>query len=345
MGIRSIHDNFKKRLGTTLSSLLPNHDRSKNLKTAYREIKKSIVAFVPRYSLFRGNAPPKVEFPPIIGTGFIVHEDGLIATNAHIARCFNKMFKPKEAPQEEWPVMVLLLRLTDEGMMEIFLDVLGIFAPTEFEHGKIYYGPKEGPDLAFIQVSARGLTPVPLYGSTPIEEGTEVGTAGFPMGTEMLTAPGWLHQITPTVQRGVIAAVHPFFSSTPHSYSINIMVQGGASGSPVFACDTGKVVGMISSAVYDTVGKKERYRVPTNISHAVPSHYIINFMRNILKDHSDHLPTNVESIDQIFENYEKITLMPGEGHYCTIRKVESETEKKRIAEISKIDEMESHDKL
>jgi S1-C subfamily serine protease len=310
-----------------------------SLVSIYRELKKSIVAFIPRYSLFRGESPPKLEFPPIIGTGFIVHEDGLIATNAHVAHCFKKMFMPKEAPKEEWPVKVLLLILTDEGMVEVFLDVLGIFVPSQFTPGGIYYGPKEGPDLAFVQVKTRGLTPVVLDSSTPIEEGTEIGTAGFPMGTDMLTAPGWLHQITPTVQNGIIAAVHPFFSSTPHSYSINIMVQGGASGSPVFACDSGKVIGMIANAVYDRLplGEKISYRVPINISYAVPSHYINHFMKKILTDQLDSLPPEIETLDQMLEKYEKTVITPGEGHPGTVRKVESETEKERISKVLKID--------
>jgi len=310
-----------------------------SLVSIYRELKKSIVAFIPTYTFFRGESPPKSEFPPIIGTGFIVHEDGLIATNAHVARCFEKMIMPKEAPKEERPVRVLLLIPTDEGMVEMFLDVLGIFVPTKFTSGKFYYGPKEGPDLALVQVKVKGLAPVVLDGSTPIEEGSEIGTAGFPMGTDMLTAPGWLHQITPTVQKGIVAAVHPFFSSTPHSYSINVMVQGGASGSPIFACDTGKVIGMISSAVYNRLplGEKISYRVPTNISHAIPSHYIINFMKHILKDYPDRLSTEVETLDQIFKNNEKIVITPGEGHPGTVRKVESETEKERISKVLKID--------
>ena len=78
--------------------------------------------------------------------------------------------------------------------------------------------PPAGPDLAFVPVKARGLPAVALDGPEAIDEGTEVATAGFPMGTDALMAPGWIHQVTPTLQRGIISAVLPFPCPTPHAY-------------------------------------------------------------------------------------------------------------------------------
>ena len=50
------------------------------ISSSYRSMKSSIVAFVAKYvPVSDQDGPPP--FPPIIGTGFVVHEDGLIATN------------------------------------------------------------------------------------------------------------------------------------------------------------------------------------------------------------------------------------------------------------------------
>jgi len=43
--------------------------------------------------------------------------------------------------------------------------------------------------------SAQGAFLLAIY--TRLEEGLEVATAGYPMGTDALTAPGYLHQVTP----------------------------------------------------------------------------------------------------------------------------------------------------
>jgi len=139
--------------------------------------------------------------------------------------------------------------------------------------------------------------------STPLQEGIEVATAGFPMGTEALTAPGWLHQVTPTLQRGIISAVLPFSCSSPHAFTINVMTQGGASGSPVFLPRAGTVIGVLYGGLNDIAEtlQKDVYTVPTSISYVVPSHYIANSLRTIEGNPNFTLPEDTKSLGELIQ--------------------------------------------
>jgi S1-C subfamily serine protease len=275
-----------------------------SLREVYRELRKSIVAFAPKYFLSTTENP---EYPPILGTGFVIREDGLTATNWHVVNSFKKVLRPRDAPENEWPIYALIYVLTEEGLAEIRLDILRVFEQAKFVPQTVYYGPKEGPDLAYVQVKAKGLPPASIDSTTLIEEGAEVATAGFPMGENMLTAPGRLDRIGPILQRGIVSAVHPFVSSTPHRYSVNIMVQPGASGSPVFLTDAGEVIGVTSHSIFDIQmpcdDTHHWYRVPTNISYAVPSHYIQNFLSYLATQNRSRLPPDAESLEEILANW------------------------------------------
>jgi len=96
-----------------------------------------------------------------------------------------------------------------------------------------------------------------------LDEGAAIATAGYPMGTRTLTAPGYLNRISPMLQTGIISAVHRFPCAIPHGFTINVMTRGGASGSPVFRPDDGAVIG----ALYAGLHESEDGRISASRSH------------------------------------------------------------------------------
>jgi len=311
--------------------------KAMGISSSYKLVKNTIVAFVAKYvPVFDQSAPP--QFPPIIGTGFVVREDGVIATNAHVIRAFTRMPVPPNAPRDDWPVRCLMLTLIDKGMVEIPLEILGCAGIEQFSPGgPAYYGPKAGPDLAFVRVKARGLPVVTLDDGSVIEEGTEVATAGFPMGTDALTAPGWIHQLTPTLQRGIISAVLPFPCPTPHAYAVNIMVQGGASGSPVFLSESGEVVGVLYAGLNDpreTLRNQDLYTVPTNISYVVPSHYLHRSLEELEKLNQMKAPSDARTIEEMLHAAEFNNAL--QGRHWEIRQVDPQAEAERVSTVSRL---------
>jgi len=96
----------------------------------------------------------------------VVRSDGVIATNAHVVDAFGKVFRPPDTPQDEWPIHALLFKRTEQGMIEIPLNILGVVKISKFEHAKVYYSPKAGPDIAFVHVKAKGLPEVKIDDTT-----------------------------------------------------------------------------------------------------------------------------------------------------------------------------------
>jgi len=299
---------------------------------SYKKIKPTIVAFVPKFHpVYNPNETPP-EFPPIFGTGFLVDE-GIVVTNDHVVKIIPKLPKPPDCPPDIWPVECLLWYfIPEKGLATISLEVIGVFGITKMETGDAYYGPLK-PDFAFVHVKMKGLPKANIkYDLKEIKEGQEIATAGFPMGTETLMAPGYLHQLTPTLQKGIISAVLPFECELPHAIMINVMVQGGASGSPVFLPNTGDVIGVLYASLEETrktksglpnnirtnAGKMEPsihshfLPAPTNISYVVPAHYIEKMLQQIKEDSNMELPDNTLTLEEYIKNTEHVILKRGQ---------------------------------
>ena len=161
-----------------------------NLSKTYEKVKPSIVAFTRRYSIvtnLKTVTEAQLSFPPIVGTGFIIDENGIIVTNDHVAEELKKTINLPLVPKGQCIYQATIFKFDDKGLIRIPLDIIEVYQPKGFKTDRIYFGPDK-PDIAFVLVRVRGLSSLELDTSTP-KEGIEVASAGYPMGTDALVVP------------------------------------------------------------------------------------------------------------------------------------------------------------
>lgn len=281
-----------------------------NFPEIYKEIKPAIVAIASKIS-------SNFEMPDIIGTGFIVREDGIIFTNNHVIRAMEKLPRTKSMPDSEYSATVLLFKFfPDKGMAIVPLEIEGIGVlkrDVPFEGHN--YGP-DLPDLGFIKVKVKGLPILKIAKDFDLNEGDYVMTAGFPMGTETLRAPGWLHQLTPVLSRGIISSLLPFPCDDPHAMLLGLMSHGGSSGSPVLHPNTGEVVGIVYGGLIEhgviKVGQGLPYKRNTMMTSAIPGK-IVKDIYDKIQETRNFSPDDEESLEDLMKRYKEEILPPKTG--------------------------------
>lgn len=273
-----------------------------HLSESYNVVSQSVVAIAVK-------TPEKKspqDLPTIIGTGFIVGE-GLVATNDHVVRQAEVLQAMPGTAQGKWPVDVVLFFLVPgKGMGQLEMEVLGCFVVDVFKPHGFYYGPDK-PDLGFFHVNMRGLPVLSVCDNLEqVVPGTQVATAGFPMGTRALRAPGYVHQLTPTLQQAIVSAVLPFPCETPHALMLNMMSQGGVSGSPIFLADNPDVVGVLYAGLQETYSAQAQgidvpYNVPTNLTYCVAGHFLRAAIEDIARRRELKLPEDSPHFNEALE--------------------------------------------
>jgi hypothetical protein len=273
-----------------------------NLPSIYKTISPSVIAIAvktPEGARLQG-------VPQIIGTGFVVAE-GLVATNDHVIREVGKYLDPNGPDDEDWPInAVVFFEIPGKGMAQLEMSVLGAFTINKFEVPGTYFGPSI-PDIGFLHVNMRGLPCLAVSDSLDaVVPGSRIATAGFPMGTACLAAPGYIHQLTPTLQEGIVSAVLPFPCSHPHALMLNMMSQGGASGSPIFLQHEPAVVGILYAGLEETYFASVQnspmpYKVPTNFTYCVPGHLLHKAVGIVKSKAEFELPSDAPHISEAIE--------------------------------------------
>jgi trypsin-like peptidase len=250
------------------------------LVETYQAVAPSVVAFVSRFVQTKPGEAPIV--PPIFGTGFLVDQDGIVVTNRHVADCFEKLPTHPKTGDSGYAALMFQYGASDDlgpYLRLMIAEIAGHTTLGQFASDSQWFG-EEIPDIAFVQLKLMETPFLKLANHDfYVRPGTPIATVGFPMGDVPLVTLNKPNQLTPFIRRGIVSSVFPYAIPHPHGLTIDIMQQGGSSGSPIFYDDQPVVVGMMAASMVEpvTIGGgalTQTVQLPTNISIAVPSHLI-----------------------------------------------------------------------
>jgi len=218
------------------------------------QIKPSIVAV----GTYQRTRSPAFQFR---GTGFVIGDGRLIATNAHVL--------PDSVASENMESLVIVV--PGEGQQSVVRPVSRAAA-------------ERSRDLAVLRLEGGGPLPaLSLASRERVQEGQEIAFTGFPIGAVL--------GMTPVTHRGIVSAITPIGIPQANSrdlnpalirrlandvfrvYQLDATAYPGNSGSPVFDPKTGEVIGVINM-VFVKSTKESALTDPSGISYAIPIEYL-----------------------------------------------------------------------
>ena len=199
------------------------------------------------------------------GTGFVVVDGLTIVTNAHVL--------PATVDSEK-------------------LETLAVLIPgigREVQVRPASRGPADAAhDIALLRIEGAPLPALTVRDSDSVREGDSILFTGFPIGAVLGPYPA--------THRGMVAAITPIVIPPPNAsqldpamirrlaggafpvFQLDATAYPGNSGSPLYAPDTGEVVGVVNM-VFVKGTKEAALTQPSGISYAIPSRYLIELLK------------------------------------------------------------------
>ena len=220
-------------------------------------VKPAIVAV----GTFQRARSPAFEFR---GTGFAVADGRTIVTNGHVL--------PETLEVDKFETLAVLIP--------------GIGRDVQLRPAS--RGPMDvAHDLALLRIDGAPLPALALRDSETVREGDSVLFTGFPIGS--ILGP------YPATHRGMVAAITPIAIPPANAsqldpatirrlaggafpvFQLDATAYPGSSGSPLYAADTGDVVGVVNM-VFVKGTKEAALTQPSGITYAIPSRYLIELL-------------------------------------------------------------------
>lgn len=202
------------------------------------------------------------------GTGFVVGNGTLIATNAH----------------------VVPPRIDGERFETLVVQVPGLGGqPVQMREARLMTEDKDH-DVALLRISGTALPALALRDSNSVREGQSYAFTGFPIGNVF----GLFH----VSHRAMISSLTPIALPTGSANQLNqqaitqlkrgiftifqldATAYPGNSGSPLYDPESGEVVGILNM-VFVKGSKESALTQPSGISFAIPIEYLQQLLRTV----------------------------------------------------------------
>jgi S1-C subfamily serine protease len=198
-------------------------------------------------------------------SGFIIHPNGYITTCAHIfnQEKFTNQNKYKDTVNVIPDTNKIYIKLSD-SLQFLKANLIGIRPDRDAAILKIIQDSATSKSYSFNYLS--------LGSVNDVEEGKEIATTGYDLMGQPVEAFGkQIYQIT--THKGIVSSIldiGPTEEKFLNSFQVDLMVSGGASGSPIYDVKDGTVIGMVCSIV-------------GSISECIPAWVIEGMMSDLLK--------------------------------------------------------------
>lgn len=210
-----------------------------------------------------------------LGTGFVVGDGTLVATNAHVA--------PTITNPGESEVLTVLSRSTNGTIQRR-------------QARKIAADPSH--DIALLKFSGPPLVALKLGTSDVVgtREGQAVAFSGFPVFDVL--------GVFPTTSRGIISAIAPIALPGSNArqlgekqikrlttgsfdiYQLDAIAYPGNSGSPLYETESGEIIGIINMVLVKS-NKESALSAPSGMTYAIPIRYLQELLQTA---HQSDLP-------------------------------------------------------